>query len=205
VSKPQRLRIDPSTYATLPGGVGLSHRKAAVLHPEYFDQKGLQILAVWKTLAAPIESEKLEQWLRHGDCNPAIVCSLDPLLVSAYSEDLDCVAMLLFDSRVRAAFSPSPNQRLLSVNVYFTSGDARDLSRGPLAYPNWANFQPLIADFLTEDLERVQANKDEIPEHQWLRAEFLTDDYLSKGCFWVRDGRPLYSFKPWRTLKHTRP
>ena len=45
-----------------------------------------------------------------------------------------------------------------------------DLIVGPLATSRWSGFEPIIADFVTDDLNRVEIRKDHIEEWEWERT-----------------------------------
>ena len=61
--------------------------------------------------------------------------------------------------------------RLLTVNTYKSEFRTdKDLIVGPLAIPRWSGFEPIIADFLTEDFNRIQMRKNYIEETEWERT-----------------------------------
>ena len=61
--------------------------------------------------------------------------------------------------------------RLLTVNTYKSeSRTDTDLIVGPLAIPRWSGFEPVIADFLTEDFNRIHERKNDIHEIEWERT-----------------------------------
>ena len=60
---------------------------------------------------------------------------------------------------------------LLTVNTYKMEDRIdTDLIQGPLTTNRWSGFIPIIADFVTDDMERLRARKREIdPSSEWER------------------------------------
>ena len=138
----------------------------------------------------------LDAHLWNGDSRAAVVLSVQPLLVAAYSDDLDAVAVLHFDRRPADTYL-QVGTRLLTVNTYSRgSATARDIVEGPLSSHQWANFHPVVADFIATDLERVERRKAAIGEPEWQRTWHLGQDQLIKRPGHVRDGAPHRSGQP---------
>jgi hypothetical protein len=123
------------------------------------------------------------------------VC-FEPLLVAAYTDELDCVAMLRF--LPEASDRPlGIGSRLLTVNTYFRGETyAADLVPGPHDLHNYVGFYPIIADFICADAGRVERRKIEIDESEWERTQTLGTSYLSKHPGVWRDGAPCRSHRP---------
>jgi hypothetical protein len=192
--------LDPNTVASHPGSVTLSHRKLRILHPELYST----YLWLWHLLSYssvyPIKRRSfwrtyVEEHLMHGDSRAAVVISVNPLLIAAYTDEIDCIAMLRFDEGFVNSYRLTEGARLLTVNTYTYSADGAepDLTPGPGQSGRYGNFAPYIAEFLTEDDQRVRQRKAEIVEGEWQKAEELGREYLSKRGTKARDGRPLRS------------
>jgi hypothetical protein len=127
----------------------------------------------------------------HGDSRAAVVVSTVPLLVAAYTDELDCVALLRFIS------PPEPLQvgsRLVTVNTYGrTDKISQDLFPGPLCGDRWTVFHPIIADFICDDPGQVARLKLTISGEEWTRAERLGHEYLEARPGVSRDGAPCRS------------
>ena len=88
-------------------------------------------------------------------------------------------------------------RRLLTVNLYKDSGDYdADLILGPQAIRRWTGFHPIIAEFLAEELDRVDSRKREISEEEWERAYRMGQEYQEARPGLARDGRPVYASIP---------
>jgi len=192
--------LSDEAVASFPGSVKLSRKKLSKLQPE-FDSLPAWILFLIRT-QQPVSFDR-SYWLKHieehlwyGDSRAAIVVSVAPLLVAAYTDELDAVAILRFTDELVEQYDLKVSSRLLSVNIYYSSLDsASDLIIGPGAAGRWANFSPLIAEFLSDDSERMNERKDQISEQEWQRTEELASDKLENDKH-VRDGRPMLCSRP---------
>lgn len=180
-----------------PGRVELSGLKLARLHPERLVpvRKGSTQLTFPSQFHPWIQGFARRLWV--GDSRAAVVVSVEPLLVAAYTDELDCVALLRFPAELAAEYGLEVGSRLLTVNGYlYGETVAPDLHEGPAAHHQYVNFIPLIADFLSEAVPRIEFRKAEISEAEWSRARELGEAYLARPEVRVRDGRPLYSWFP---------
>lgn len=141
--------------------------------------------------------DKIEEWLYFGDCNPAIVVSTKPVVVAAYSYDIDCVAFLLYSSYYSRKYKLEVGMRMLSVNTY---GDWKiqqsDIVRGERASGPWNAYRPLIGDFLSDDLEIIKRKKESINEEYWERCRELAEEYPKVFPDTYRFGDPYYAINP---------
>ena len=193
---PDRLFIDPTTRASHPGRIKLSLTRLRWFHPEAFGVRKLVFRLirpeVWSS--AKNARESLRQHLLYGDSRAAVVVATKPFLVAAYSDDIDCVAVLRFDDSLAKAYGLRDGDRLLTVNTYFEDGElGKDLIPGPDAEGVWHNFWPVIADFLTDKRSPVEARKNEISEDEWATAREYGERYIRRPNFRPRDGRPFLS------------
>ncbi len=135
--------------------------------------------------------------LWNGDSRAAVVVSLAPLRVAAYSDKLDAIALLKFPDAFVAERGLRMFGRLVSVNRYFQDvAVAADLDPGPLGTTEWSNFRPFVADFLCDDEEAIRTLRAAIREDEWKRATFLGRQYLERFGDRPRDGQPLKSLVP---------
>lgn len=194
MSEPVRTRtLDDTTRASDPGRVRLSHAKLKLLRPDLFGFRA------WlrRLTSGFSQLTYIEEQLQHGDSRAAVVVDADPLLVAAYTDELDCIAMLRFPAEVRAAYGLAVGSRLLTVNTYGReSAYGKDLIPGPNRFDRWACFHPIIAEFVSDDLSRIEARKAQIPEAEWERAAGLGAEYLRAKPGVARDGRPVYAIMP---------
>jgi hypothetical protein len=187
----------PTIQASNPGKLPLSVAKLRRLHPELFDKSGIGL--AWDRLTGLQEGlvERLEEHLIYGDSRAAVVLSIDPLLVAAYTDVFDCIALLRFPDFLAEEYGLKPRSRLLTVNTYLRGlRMARDLEDSPRGHAYYANFQPAIADFVTEDLDRLRKRKQTIHNDEWALAWELGQEYLQRHGPAARDGRPTMSLRP---------
>jgi hypothetical protein len=151
---------------------------------------------------------RIEEQLLFGDSRAAVVITTSPLLIAAYTDEMDCVVLLRFSHRFVSEYDLKPGSRLITVNTYVYSGDGsyeNDLKLGPEAGDHYENFMPFIADFLTDDVERLAQRKSEISEDEWQRTKEMGRKYLGDNYASPRDGRPCWSVLPAERLPNDRP
>ncbi|MGI3783576.1 MAG: hypothetical protein ACRYG2_22665 [Janthinobacterium lividum] len=187
MSEPVRPRDTPfmsnEALASDPGGVTIDPRRMRQLAPSLY---GLGTLNPTRLVVRKM----LEAHLWNGDSRAAVVLSVQPLLVAAYSSDFDAVVVLRFDRRPADTYV-QVGSRLLTVNTYFQgSTTARDILPGPYGSGRWSNFHPVIADFVAADPARVERRKTQISEPEWQRTWQLGQDFLVERPQQLRDGAP---------------
>jgi hypothetical protein len=190
----RRIRtIDTNTAASDPGSVKVSEKRLRAYCPGLYKWSGSRRKQRWARLS-------IVEHMMYGDSRAAVVVSADPLLVAAYTDELDCVAVLHF-----ASDSPVPQlavgTRLLTVNTYGAGGEySADLVVGPRELGRWTRFHPIIADFICSDAAPVECRKSQISEDEWERAMQLGIAYLAQHPGKSRDGAPCWSRMPahWR-------
>lgn len=196
------ITLGTDSVATNPGSVRLSDDKLKLLHPELYSltrwlpwvlANGLKYRDCPAFLRRSVWLSYFRQHLQLGDSQPAVCLTTTPqVLVAAYSIDIDCVAVLVFPDEFAQRYSLYSGKRLISVNTYQSVkyGYEQDLSPGPECSGLWGNFSPLIADFLTDDLEKLEQRKREIPEDTWNYVESLGYSYLTNRDQ-ARSGAPM--------------
>lgn len=183
------------------GCLSASDAKLRRLHPEIYGIRGL--LHKWlypgRGVTAHEAREVTRRRLEVGDGRAAVVLSVEPLLIAAYSDDMDCVAILRFDSWLTQTYGLKRGSRLLTVNTYDDTGPvARDLAEGDDSLQHWTNFHPLIAEFLTDETDKIAERKRAIDPEEWKRTAELGLAMMKQTGFRARDGRPLCAHAPAR-------
>jgi hypothetical protein len=119
------------------------------------------------------------------------------LLVAAYSEDLDCVAILRFPDRFVAKYGLQIGSKLISINTYVRARNYQtDLVPGPNRDTLWTGVHPVIADFVSDDEGKIERRKRSISRTLWEYVYGLGIDYIHSYPGVWRDGRPFYSKRP---------
>lgn len=209
---------DNNSYAQDSGKIVLSERRLRRFHYDLYDVPFWLFWKPQKRKAQLWHRLNIAEHLYHGDSRAALVVQTRPyLIVAAYTCELDCVALLGFDNEAPRSEDPSDwshfqypyrlcdelirrhnlktGLRLLTVNCYtdIEEGIAPDLILGPRSRRVYGNVFPLIADFLTEDQDRVEKRKTQISEQEWARVEEKAKETLMWPTVAIRDGRPLFS------------
>ncbi len=190
----EKERLRKMTTASDPALVDLSLDKLRMLRPDLFGILGLlqKFLGWIKFIQKQIPN--LTEQLLLGDSRSAVVVSTSPLLVAAYTDELDCVAMLKFPERLVSEYDLDVGDRLLTANYYSNDpNDGTDLIPGPRNSEIWTSFSPIIVEFLTDDLEDVEERKKAIREGEWERTWRMAQEYLELKPDLARDGRPVFS------------
>lgn len=200
LTRRDRAEINGRSYGLYPGQITLSKRKLQRLCPELFPSITRPwSVARWLVGDSMSMVYEIGDILIHGGSGPALVMSVDPLLVASYSQNIDCVAMLRFPGYLTNEYGLRPGSRLLTVLNAFVGGRlASDLEHGPNSWRDCTNFVPIIADFLTEDIENLEKRKAGVKFGWWAWTQELGEQYLRKRGQSARDGRPTKSWIPAR-------
>jgi hypothetical protein len=191
--------MNQRSQASDPARTRLDLPKLRRLCPEYFVETGGDALA-WLDARFGKRAASVflvDDQLTYGDSRAAVVVSVSPLLIAAYSDELDCVALLRFPDELVSEYDLRLFSRLLTVNRYMIGGPlVADLEIGRLGDNRYANFQPFIAEFLSSDTERIRERKATITEEEWRRTITLGRRYLDDHGTRARDGRPASCMIP---------
>jgi hypothetical protein len=193
--------LNDATRATDPGRIVLSHPRLKKLLPELYGLSGLYYRLKAYFERRPSALVFVEEHLLHGDSRAAVVISTDPLLIAAYTDELDCVALLEYSEELADElvdeYSLRPGKRLLTVNTYKREDTFDDdLDIGPRNLKRWTGFHPIIADFVSEDSRRIARRIQEIGEAEYQRARAMGQAYVNEHPGVARDGRPCYASLP---------
>ncbi len=127
--------------------------------------------------------------LFYGDTQPAVVVSVDPLLIAAYSDEMDAVVMLRFPDEFVTKYNLYPGIRLTTSNVYFTGPqNAGDIFVGEHYSRQYADFMPIVQLFLGKKDEKILAKADLFSEDTWNRVHEQANEYVSQHPDLYRDG-----------------
>ena len=117
-----------------------------------------------------------------------------PLLVAAYTDELDCVAILEFPEEFVADYGLAEGSRLLTINTYARRQEYdADLVLGVNQTGQWTGFHPIIAEFVSDDEAKIVARKRAISAEEWQRAYRMGRAYIKQRPGVARDGRPIFA------------
>lgn len=124
----------------------------------------------------------------YGDTQPAIVVSLSPLVISAYSDELDAVLFLKSPEELRAFYDLHKGMRLTAATSYPSAKTvSKDIFPGKDYNGHFKDFQSMIHLFLGYDDERALELTSNFSEDIWAYVEQLTNERAKKRCK-PRDG-----------------
>jgi hypothetical protein len=184
--------ISIESEASLPGKIKLSKSKLKFLEKEYFNLASIIANIIIFIIKHVTVLTEIREHLKNGSTEPAIVVSENPLLIAAYTEDIDCVVMLKFEDRIRDKYNIKTGDRLITINTYTYRGDS-DLIPGPDCKDVWTGVYPIIADFVTEDYERLDYLKEQFDNQKWEHVKKLGNEYLTIKPNTYRYGSPYNS------------
>ena len=205
--------VGEPTTASDPGRLPLSVPMLLAVHPEMAGWRRL-----WRTWSRHVghfaddfddlSFAAVQLHIDTGDTRAAVVLDTAPLLVAAYTDEFDCIAMLRFPDHLADRHALAVGDRLVTTNSYCTCGgddlDWPDTDHPTAAHGRslWTNFTPYIGDFLSDDGDRLRQLKRRIGPAEWRRCRELGERYRRDFPTYCRDGRPG-AVHAWR--RHARP
>jgi hypothetical protein len=139
----------------------------------------------------------LDEHLQLGDSRAAIVASVDPLVVSAYSDELDGVILVNFPDHLVKHYSLAVGDLLIASWVYPRSPQApRDIVQGDHNLGRYNNGAPIVADFFSNSQDKIKKRKEGVSSAEWDRVLALTPLALKRADGKYRTCFPLYAGVP---------
>lgn len=136
-----------------------------------------------------MQTEQVAQTLKFGDTQPAVVVSTEPLLVAAYSDEMDAVVMLKFPSELSETYSLTPGTRLTtSCRYWIENSCAPDIFPGDGFSRQFTDFTAVVQLFLGKGDDKLRAKTDLFGESTWARVAALAAEYRSAHPDLTRDG-----------------
>lgn len=182
--------LDNATHASSPGGLSVSEKKLKILRPDLFGLKG-RIEGIADSMKNGFDKRtRIKEHMLYGDSQPAVVISRSPLIIAAYSEDIDCVVLLKFPEEYAEICNLEIKSKLISVNTYLRIEEfQKDITPGPNCHNTWTGYIPIIAEFITDDIGALEKKKQEIDNETWEYVYKLGVEYQEKKPGVFRDGR----------------
>src|SRR5205814_8579042 len=101
---------------------------------------------------------------------------------------------LEFNEGLAEEFGLQRGRRLLAVNTYMSMEHrelGEDLKWGDRHTNLWGNACPLIAEFLSDDVDQIEQRKRQFSTERWQRTAELANEWRRGPGPRPRDGRPL--------------
>lgn len=127
--------------------------------------------------------------LTYGDTQPAVVLSASPLVIAAYSDEMDAVVLLSYPEEFAQLYSLSAGSRL-TVSATYAYGDAvvPDIFPGEDFSWKFVDFMPLVQLFLGKKDEKIREKTALFGEDVWEKVTSLGEKYLAEHSDLIRDG-----------------
>jgi len=168
--------VDSNTFAENAGGVNLSKEKFRQIRDEILK---LSFMKKWQYNRS---FQRIDDYMVNGDTQPAIVHSISPLIISAYSDEMDGVVFLEFPDKLAEIYNLRIGMRLVTSNVYFCGFKIKkDITAGSGYLKRYTDFTPIVQLFLAEDEDYVMKRTELFDEDIWNRVKYLTEEYSSNG------------------------
>ena len=181
-----------ASYSDNPANIRPKKSMVKPLCPELGSMK---FKYVWERFAFNLANSK-PLWkyfceiMKTHDANPAIVCSTRPLLVAAYSCDLDCAVLIRYPDEFVNRFGLKQKMKLLSVNSY-DQMKLDDVVPGPRSSGLWGSFLPRIANFLSDDEQMIKRKINGFSLDVWDRVWECGVEYAKRFPHHARGPNPL--------------
>ena len=176
-----------SSYAENQGKVKFSYKK-------YYSFRNKIGSKFSEKFRADMKIDFVAKALFYGDTQPAVVVSTAPLLVGAYSDEMDAVVMLRFPDEFAKQYKLTVGTRLTTSNVYFTEREiADDIHIGEKYSRQYTDFAPLVQLFFGKKDDKIMEKTKLFGEDIWQTVTEKSNEYLRLYPDCSRDG--FFCFK----------
>lgn len=125
---------------------------------------------------------RINDYMINGDTQPAIVYSVNPLIISAYSDEMDGVVFLEFPDVLAEMYNLKTGSRLVTSNIYkYGSKIAKDINIGSNYYNRYVDFTPIVQLFLSDNENYIKNRTELFSEEIWDKINYLTNEYAHSG------------------------
>jgi hypothetical protein len=139
----------------------------------------------------------LRDHLNRGDSRAAIVASVQPLVVAAFSDELDAVILIEFPDALVQKYKLSVGDHLVASWIYpRLRRPAPDIAIGERQLHGYNDGSPQVADFLSDSIEKLKQRKANITDHEWQRATTLAAAAMQRAQGHYRSCFPLLVWRP---------
>ncbi len=167
---------DPNTFAENSGNVELSERKFAQVRDDILKLSGLEKSNYNSNFV------RINEFMMNGDTQPAVVYSVDPLIISAYSDEMDGVVFLEFPNQLTEMYDLKKGTRLVTSNVYkYGNKPVNDINAGESYLKRYSDFTPIVQLFLTDNENYAMKRTELFDEEKWERVNRFTEEYSRSG------------------------
>lgn len=176
--------LDKETFAENPGNVTISNKK-------YYKIKKLLSLNFNDSIYFYKQKKKLNEFMKFGDTQPAIVYSISPLLIAAYSDEMDAVLMLKFPEELAKQYKLTVGTRIVTSNVYVHKnqfGISEDIFIGENYLNRYRDFIPIVALFLSRNESFLKNQTNLFNESTWQVVKEKASEYTKKHPDLYRNG-----------------
>ena len=165
----EKVYVDPNSMAENAGDVAVSREKFNDLRDNILKVSPLKKFYFNK------QFKRLVQYVENGDTQPAVVVSTSPLIISAYSDEMDGVLFLKFPDILAEKYSLTVGSRLVTSNVYFQGRKvAKEIIAGPNYLRRYSDFTPTVQLFTCADESYITSRTQLFDVSTWQMVEELS-------------------------------
>lgn len=138
--------------------------------------------------------KKTKSTLKLGDMQPAKVISLNPLLITSYSDEFDGVLIYNYPTELGLKYNLKENQPLVSSNSYWPKESfdiEEDIIPGRDCSNVWRDvisFIPLFLCLEQQENSCYYYAENLFDKEIWNRLDVLTEEYLKEKHNYTRNG-----------------
>ena len=164
--------------------------KAKFSYKKFYLNRKLACGSFKERFVFDIKLDMVAHFLKVGDLQPAVVHSVEPLIISAYSDEFDAVVFLEFPDKLADIYALKKDQRLLTVCGYSRSDDkvADDIYSGSESSLEYSDIYPIVVLFWAKDKSISETASTLFDENHWKYVQKLTDEYVLRCDSPPRDG-----------------
>ncbi len=144
------------------------------------------------------KKKAIAEHIKYGDTQPANVVSIEPLIISSYSDEIDGVVMLKFPDELARRYNLKIGDKLVTINLYWPKlmfDYAPDLIPGENCSQSFRDVIPVVGLFVAENEGVCRRKVDLIEPEYWNRLQELTLQYLKDKPDTYRDGFRYFKTK----------
>ena len=175
---------NPNSFAENPGNIKLSRWKL---------RKIKKMICISKRERAYFNKQipAIKEYVAFGDTQPAYVMSVSPLVVSAYSDEMDAVVMLRFPDELSRQYKLTIGDRIITVNTYRqlnSNGVVPDVFVGKNYLNRYSDCHPIVPLFISRSHKLMHQKLSLFDEEEWQMVWQKSQEYASEHPDLLRDG-----------------
>ncbi len=161
---------------------GYNPAKLSVSYKKFYQIRKMLGLSFSQKIYYDMKFELIATAMKFGDTQPAVVYSVKPFIVAAYSDEFDAVVFLSFPDELAETYKLEPGARLTTSNLYDAEGDmADDIIPGEGYTRRFTDLTPVVQLFFGKKDDKIKQNTELFDESVWDRVSEKAGEYAKTG------------------------